>query len=109
MKAINCFYFLFILSLLFFCSYQSDDTCPTGITQTINQFSVKGGSDSLVLKKVLDQYNKKWIDITNSVITYANGENNRITALDLAESDGETLISSYGSYPSDFDVIIKVV
>ena len=74
------------------------------ITPKINQFSVRGSSDSLILKKVFDQYDKKWIEITNSVITYANGENNRITVLDLAESDGVTLISSYGNYPADFDV-----
>ena len=74
------------------------------ITPKINQFSVRGSSDSLILKKVLNQYDKKWIDITNAEISYAYGENDRLTALDLAESDGETLISSYGNYPSDFDI-----
>ena len=76
----------------------------TKINPKINQFYVKGNSDSYILKNVLNLYNKKWLSIDGAVITYVYDQNGQITALDFADSDGVTLISSYSSYPSDFDV-----
>ena len=56
------------------------------------------------MKNVLNLYTKKWLSIDGAEITYLYDQNGQITALDFAESNGQTLISSYSSYPSNFDV-----
>lgn len=38
------------------------------------------------------------------MITYVPDSKGFITAIDFAEEDGSVLISSYGSYPSDFNI-----
>ena len=58
---------------------------------------------SLTLKNVFDVYTKNWLEIDGSSITYSYDKDGFITAVDLAEEDGLTLISSYGKYPVDFD------
>jgi len=74
------------------------------ISSKINQFTVKGAGSSLTLKNVFNLYNKNWLDINGATITFANEKTSLITAVDLAEEDGQTLISSYGKYPDDFDI-----
>ena len=74
------------------------------ISSKINQFIVKGTASSLTLKNVFDVYTKNWLEIDGSSITYSYDKDGFITAVDLAEEDGLTLISSYGKYPVDFDV-----
>ncbi|MBP3801649.1 MAG: ricin-type beta-trefoil lectin domain protein, partial [Clostridia bacterium] len=74
------------------------------ITPKINQFTVKGTPDTYVLKNVFNLQNKNWVNINSAQINYVYDKGGLITALDLAEPDGLTLISSYGKYPSDFKV-----
>ncbi len=76
----------------------------TKINPKINLFYVRGNPDSYILKNVLNLYTKKWLSIDGAEITYLYDQNGQITALDFAESNGQTLISSYSSYPSNFDV-----
>ena len=76
----------------------------TKINPKINQFSVRGDGDSLLLKNVLNLYNRNWLNMNGAEITYVYDQKGLITALDLAEADGETLISSYGQYPEGFKV-----
>ena len=56
---------------------------------------------------------KKWLDIntfTDTIITYVPDSKGFITAIDFAESKGDILISSYDSYPDEFDVSnLKVI
>ena len=75
------------------------------ITSILNQFYVRGESSKYIIKKIFDPSTNKWIDITtNTVITYSPDSKGFITAIDLAEQDGSVLISSYGTYPSDFKI-----
>ena len=76
----------------------------TKINSKINQFYVRGDADSLILKNILNLYNREWLNMNGAEITYLPDQKGLITVLDLAESDGEILISSYGQYPPDFDV-----
>ena len=79
-------------------------TSNTRINSKINQFSVRGNPNSLTIKNVLNLYNNKWINANGAKITYVLQQSGELTALDLAESDGVTLISSYGNYPDGFNV-----
>ena len=74
------------------------------INSKINQFNVKGDGSSLSLKNVYNLYNKKWLDINGAIITFANDKSSLITAVDIVEEDGKTLLSSYGKYPDYFDI-----
>ena len=74
------------------------------IEPKINQFSVRGNANSLIIKNALNLYNNQWLDAADAEITYVFQQNGYFTALDLAESDGKTLISSYGKYPEGFDI-----
>ena len=74
------------------------------ISSKINQFTVKGDGSSLSLKNVFNLYNKNWLDINGATITFANEKTSLITAVDLVEEDGQTLLSSYEKYPDDFDI-----
>ena len=74
------------------------------ITPKINQFIVKGPANTYVLKNVLNLQNKNWVNINGAQINYIYDKGGLITVVDFAESDGFTLISSYGRYPSDFKV-----
>ena len=79
----------------------------TKITTKLNQFYVRGNPKTYTIKKILNPSSKEWIDIdtfTNTVITYVADSKGFITAIDFAESNGDILISSYGSYPDEFDV-----
>ena len=78
----------------------------TKITSIINQFYVRGESSKYIIQKILDPSTKNWIDIDTrtTMITYVPDSKGFITAIDFAEEDGSVLISSYGSYPSDFNI-----
>ena len=76
----------------------------TRINSKINQFYVRGDANSLILKNILNMYNRNWLNMNGAEITYVSDQKGLITVLDLAESDGETLISSYGKYPVNFDI-----
>ena len=52
----------------------------------------------------MNLYDKNWLNINGAQLTYVSDSAGLITVLDLAESDGETLISSYGKYPDGFNV-----
>ena len=83
------------------------------ITTRLNQFYVRGNPNTYTIKKILDPNTKEWLDIdtfTNTIITYVADSNGFITAIDFAEATGGILISSYGSYPDEFDVSnLKVI
>ena len=74
------------------------------INSKINTFSARGGANSLIFKNILNLYDKNWLNINGAQLTYVSDSAGLITVLDLAESDGETLISSYGKYPDGFNV-----
>ena len=79
-------------------------TSSIKINPKINQFSVRGNANSLIIKNVLNLYNYNWVDANGAVITYVSQQNGKLTVLDFAESNGGSLISSYGTYPEGFDV-----
>ncbi|MBP3800896.1 MAG: ricin-type beta-trefoil lectin domain protein, partial [Clostridia bacterium] len=79
-------------------------TTRAKITPKINQFTVKGLANTYVLKNVLNLQNKNWVNINGAQINYVYDKGGLITAVDFAESDGLTLISSYGKYPPDFSI-----
>ena len=79
----------------------------TVITPKLNQFYVRGDPKNYIIKKILNPINNKWIDIdtaAKTIITYVADSKGFITAIDFAESKGNILISSYGSYPSGFNL-----
>ena len=79
----------------------------TKITSKINQFKVRGYANTYTIKKIFNPNTKTWIDIDtylNTQITYTSDSSGFITAIDFAESDGSVLISSYDSYPNDFNL-----
>ena len=79
----------------------------TKITTKLNQFYVRGDPNEYTIKKILNPSTNNWIDIdtsTNTIITYVADSKGFITAVDFAESIGNILISSYGSYPSGFSL-----
>ena len=79
----------------------------TVITPKLNQFYVRGDPKNYIIKKILNPINKKWIDIdtaAKTILTYVADSKGFITAIDFAESKGNILISSYGSYPSGFNL-----
>ena len=106
-------------SSFFSCQYTTSDTgsfqingyltkkgtsTSTKINPKINQFSVRGNANSLTIKYVLNLYTMNWVDANGAEITYVSQTNGKLTVLDLAESNGGSLISTYGKYPEGFDV-----
>ena len=78
------------------------------INGKISSVTVAGEASSLSKSQIFNYYSKKWISIENAVIEYRNDNSGKITSLDLADSSG-ILMSTYKTYPSDFDVTkIKV-
>ena len=74
------------------------------INSNINTFSARGDANSLTFKNIMNLYNRNWLNINGAQLTYLSDAKGLITVLDLAESNGGALMSSYGTYPSDFKV-----
>ena len=74
------------------------------INSKINTFSARGDSNSLTFKNIMNLYNRNWLNMNGAQLTYLSDAERLITVLDLAESNGEVLMSSYGTYPADFNV-----
>ena len=72
------------------------------IKPKINQFFVRGDANNLYMKNILNVYNNKWLSISGAELTYTPGTDKLLAAVDFAESVSGTLMSSYGSYPSNF-------
>ena len=73
------------------------------INSKINTFSARGDANSLTFKNIMNLYNRNWLNINGAQLTYISDAERLITVLDLAESGG-ALMSSYGTYPADFNV-----
>ena len=82
---------------------QKGTNSPNKISSKINTYSVRGNPDYLILKNVLNLYNRIWLYINGAELTYKYDDTGLLTILDLAEADG-TLISSYGKYPDGFNI-----
>ena len=77
------------------------------ITSKLNQFYIRGDPKNYVIKKIMNPVSKEWLDIGTSIDTkihYAPDSKGFITAIDFAESTGDVLISSYDSYPDEFNI-----
>ena len=81
------------------------------ITPRVNKAIVLSNDFQLLYGNIYDNYKRNWAKIDNGVVIGYRPENNGlITLLDLVDSDGKTLMSTYGKYPDNFDVSrIKVL
>ena len=74
------------------------------ITPRLNKAFVYSDDFQLFNGLIFDPYKKDWTKIDDGVIGYRNNQDGLLTYLDLVDSDGKTLISTYKKYPDNFDV-----